>query len=148
MTNQEIFDLMERFEHSKLQSMKLSCQDFSIELCRPEPAPVYAAAPAAAMPASPAPAAPAAVPAAAGAEEAPAITAPLVGTYYAASAPDQAPFVSAGDKVSKGQTVCLIEAMKMMSEVPAPCDCIIEEVLKANGELVSFGEPLFRYKPC
>ena len=131
MTNQEIFDLMDRFERSKLQSMKLSCQDFSIELCRPEPAPVYAAAPAAA-----------------GAEEAPAITAPLVGTYYAASAPDQAPFVSAGDKVSKGQTVCLIEAMKMMSEVPAPCDCIIEEVLKANGELVSFGEPLFRYKPC
>ena len=148
MTNQEIFDLMDRFERSKLQSMKLSCQDFSIELCRPEPALVYAAAPAAAMPASPAPAAPAAVPAAAGAEEAPAITAPLVGTYYAASAPDQAPFVSAGDKVSKGQTVCLIEAMKMMSEVPAPCDCIIEEVLKANGELVSFGEPLFRYKPC
>lgn len=148
MTNQEIFDLMDRFERSKLQSMKLSCQDFSIELCRPEPAPVYAAAPAAAMPASPAPAAPAAVPAAAGAEEAPAITAPLVGTYYAASAPDQAPFVSAGDKVSKGQTVCLIETMKMMSEVPAPCDCIIEEVLKANGELVSFGEPLFRYKPC
>lgn len=148
MTNQEIFDLMDRFERSKLQSMKLSCQDFSIELCRPEPAPVYAAAPAAAMPASPAPAAPAAVPAAAGAEEAPAITAPLVGTYYAASAPDQAPFASAGDKVSKGQTVCLIEAMKMMSEVPAPCDCIIEEVLKANGELVSFGEPLFRYKPC
>ena len=148
MTNQEIFDLMDRFERSKLQSMKLSCQDFSIELCRPEPAPVYAAAPAAAMPASPAPAAPAAVPAAAGAEEAPAITAPLVGTYYAASAPDQAPFVSAGDKVSKGQTVCLIEAMKMMSEVPAPCDCVIEEVLKANGELVSFGEPLFRYKPC
>lgn len=148
MTNQEIFDLMDRFERSKLQSMKLSCQDFSIELCRPEPAPVYAAAPAAAMPASPAPAAPAAVPAAAGAEEAPAITAPLVGTYYAASAPDHAPFVSAGDKVSKGQTVCLIEAMKMMSEVPAPCDCIIEEVLKANGELVSFGEPLFRYKPC
>lgn len=148
MTNQEIFDLMDRFERSKLQSMKLSCQDFSIELCRPEPAPVYAAAPAAAMPASPVPAAPAAVPAAAGAEEAPAITAPLVGTYYAASAPDQAPFVSAGDKVSKGQTVCLIEAMKMMSEVPAPCDCIIEEVLKANGELVSFGEPLFRYKPC
>lgn len=146
MTNQEIFDLMDRFERSKLQSMKLTCQDFSIELCRPEPAPVYAA-PAAAMPVPAASAAPAA-PAAAPAEEAPAITAPLVGTYYAASAPDQAPFVAAGDKVSKGQTVCLIEAMKMMSEVPAPCDCVIEEVLKANGELVSFGEPLFRYKPC
>ena len=146
MTNQEIFDLMDRFERSKLQSMKLSCQDFSIELCRPEPAPVYAAAPAAAMPASPAPAAPAAVPAAAGAEEAPAITAPLVGTYYAASAPDQAPFVSAGDKVSKGQTVCLIEAMKMMSEIPAPADCVVEEVLARDGEAVGFGEPLFRIR--
>lgn len=147
MTNQEIFDLMDRFERSKLQSMKLSCQDFSIELCRPEPAPVYAAPVSAAAPAAPvtAPAAPAAAPAQ---EEAPAISAPLVGTYYAASAPDQAPYVAVGDKVSKGQTVCLIEAMKMMSEVPAPCDCVIEEVLKANGELVSFGEPLFRYKPC
>jgi len=149
MTNQEIFDLMDRFERSKLQSMKLSCQDFSIELCRPEPAPVYAAPAVVAAPAAPAvSAAPVAAPAAAPAEEGPAITAPLVGTYYAASAPDQPPFVAVGDKVSKGQTVCLIEAMKMMSEVPAPCDCIIEEVLKANGELVSFGEPLFRYKPC
>lgn len=149
MTNQEIFDLMDRFERSKLQSMKLSCQDFSIELCRPEPAPVYAAPAVVAAPVAPAvSAAPVAAPAAAPAEEGPAITAPLVGTYYAASAPDQPPFVAVGDKVSKGQTVCLIEAMKMMSEVPAPCDCIIEEVLKANGELVSFGEPLFRYKPC
>lgn len=149
MTNQEIFDLMDRFERSKLQSMKLSCQDFSIELCRPEPAPVYAAPAVVAAPAAPAvSAAPVAAPAAAPAEEGPAITAPLVGTYYAASAPDHPPFVAVGDKVSKGQTVCLIEAMKMMSEVPAPCDCIIEEVLKANGELVSFGEPLFRYKPC
>ena len=52
------------------------------------------------------------------------------------------------DRVSKGQTVCLIEAMKMMSEVPAPCDCVIESVCKSNGELVAFGEPLFRYRPC
>ena len=149
MTNQEIFDLMDRFERSKLQSMKLSCQDFSIELCRPEPAPVYAAPAVVAAPAAPAvSAAPVAAPAAAPAEEGPAITVPLVGTYYAASAPDQPPFVAVGDKVSKGQTVCLIEAMKMMSEVPAPCDCIIEAVLKDNGELAAFGEPLLRYKPC
>ena len=91
-----------------------------------------------------APAASAAAPAPA--EELPAITAPLVGTFYAAPAPDQAPFVLPGDRVSKGQTVCLIEAMKMMSEVPAPCDCVIEEVLKAGGKLVSFEEPLFRYR--
>ena len=52
------------------------------------------------------------------------------------------------DTFPKGQTVCLIEAMKMMSEVPAPCDCVIESVCKSNGELVAFGEPLFRYRPC
>lgn len=151
MTNQEIFDLMDRFERSNLQSMKLSMQDFSIELSHPAPAAAPAvipmAAPAAAVSAAPATPAPAAAEApAASAPEAPAITAPLVGTYYAASAPDQPPFVAVGDRVSKGQTVCLIEAMKMMSEVPAPCDCVIEEILKANGELVAFGEPLFHYR--
>ena len=149
MTNEEIYDLMDRFERSKLQSLKLSREGFSIELCRPAPAPaapVFAAAPAP-VPAASAAAAPAAAPAPVQ-EEAPAVTAPLVGTFYAAPAPDQAPFVAVGDRVKKGQTVCLIEAMKMMSEVPAPCDCVIEEILKSSGELVSFGEPLIRYKPC
>ena len=140
MTNQEIFDLMDRFQRSSLRAMKLSCQDFSIELEQG----------AAAAPAAPAPAAVPAPPAAAPAPQAegPVISAPLVGTYYAAPAPEQPPFVAAGDRVKKGQTVCLIEAMKMMSEVPAPCDCVIEEVLKANGELAAFGEALFRYRPC
>lgn len=146
MTNQEIFDLMDRFERSNLQSMKLSMQDFSIELSHPAPVAVPAVI-SGVSGAAAAPAAPAAAEApAASAPEAPAITAPLVGTYYAASAPDQPPFVAVGDRVSKGQTVCLIESMKMMSEVPAPCDCVIEEILKANGELVAFGEPLFHYR--
>ena len=114
--------------------------DFSIELEQGA-----AAAPAAAAPAA-VPAPPAAAPAPQA--EGPVISAPLVGTYYAAPAPEQPPFVAAGDRVKKGQTVCLIEAMKMMSEVPAPCDCVIEEVLKANGELAAFGEALFRYRPC
>ena len=149
MTNEEIYDLMDRFERSALQSLKLSREGFSIELCRAAPAPaapVFAApaAPVYAAPAAPAPAAPAAP----AQEEMSAVTAPLVGTFYAAPAPDQAPFVAVGDRVKKGQTVCLIEAMKMMSEVPAPCDCVIESVCKSNGELVAFGEPLFRYKPC
>lgn len=138
MTNQEIYDLIACFERSSLQTMKLSRQDFSIELTRggaPAAVPVSAAAPAAV----------AAAPARA---EEPAITAPLVGTFYAAPAPDQPPFVSVGDRVKKGQTVCLIEAMKMMSEVPAPCDCVIEAVLKADGELAAFGEALLRYRPC
>ena len=140
MTNQEIFDLMDRFQRSSLRAMKLSCQDFSIELEQGA-----AAAPAAAAPAA-VPAPPEAAPAPQA--EGPVISAPLVGTYYAAPAPEQPPFVAAGDRVKKGQTVCLIEAMKMMSEVPAPCDCVIEEVLKANGELAAFGEALFRYRPC
>ena len=150
MTNQEIYDLMDRFERGTLQSLKLSQEGFSIELTRAAPAPaapVFAAgAPVYAAPA--APAAPAAAAPSPLQEEANTVTAPLVGTFYAAPAPDQAPFVAVGDRVKKGQTVCLIEAMKMMSEVPAPCDCVIEEILKDSGTLVSFGEPLIRYKPC
>ncbi len=135
MTNQEIFDLMDRFQRSSIQTMKLSTQEFTIELSRggvpASAAPVAAAAPA------PAPEADGKV-----------VTAPLVGTFYAAPAPEKPPFVQAGDRVKKGDTLCLIEAMKMMSEIPAPCDCVIEAVLKESGELVSFGEPLLRYKPC
>ena len=141
MTNQEIYDLIACFERSSLQTLRLSRQDFSIELSRGGSAAAAPAAPAA-MTAS------AAVSAAPREADGEAITAPLVGTFYAAPAPDQPPFVSVGDRVKKGQTVCLIEAMKMMSEVPAPCDCIIEAVLKENGELAAFGEPLLRYKPC
>ena len=140
MTNQEIFALMDRFEGSSLQTMKLSTEGFSIELSR--------AAAQSAAPVQTAAAPQTAAPAPAKKEDAPAITAPLVGTFYAAPAPDQAPFVAVGDTVKKGQTVCLIEAMKMMSEVAAPFDCVIEEVVKASGELVAFGEPLFRCKPC
>ena len=140
MTNQEIYDLIACFERSSLQTLRLSRQDFSIELSRGGAAAAAPAAPAA-MPA------PAAAPAPREADGE-AITAPLVGTFYAAPAPDQPPFVKVGDRVKKGQTVCLIEAMKMMSEVPARCDCIIEAVLKDNGELAAFGEPLLRYKPC
>lgn len=140
MTNQEIYDLIACFERSSLQTLRLSRQDFSIELSRGGAAAAAPVAPAA-MPA------PAAAPAPREADGE-AITAPLVGTFYAAPAPDQPPFVKVGDRVKKGQTVCLIEAMKMMSEVPAPCDCIIEAVLKDNGELAAFGEPLLRYKPC
>ena len=137
MTNQELYELMTRFDASDLQKLKLSQGDFQIELGKAAPAA------AAAVPAS---AAPAAVPEKK--EEAPAVTAPLVGTFYAAPAPEQPPFVTPGDQVKKGQTVCLLEAMKTMIEVPAPCDCVIGEMLKANGELAAFGEALMRYTPC
>ena len=137
MTNQELKNLLASFEGSSLSKLKLSTQEFTIELERSltaAPA-VPASAPALAVPAPKAP-------------EGETVTAPMVGTFYAASAPEQPPFVKVGDRVRKGQPVCLLEAMKMMSEIPAPCDCEITAVLKENGALVSFGEPLFRYQPC
>ena len=139
MTNQEIFDLIACFDRSGLTSLRLTRQDVTIEMTSGGAVP--AAAPA------PSPAA-ASAPAAAPAPEGEVITAPMVGTCYAAPGPDQPPFVQAGDWVSRGQTLCLMEAMKMMSEVTAPCDCVIREVLLKNGELAEFGQPLFRYQPC
>lgn len=141
MTNQEIFELMARFDASGITTFKLTTKDCALELGKGGAAVLPAAAPAGA----PAPAA-AAAPAPAAQPEGPCITAPLVGTFYAASAPDAAPFVQVGDKVKKGQTVCLMEAMKMMNEVHAPCDCTIEAILQEDGALVSFGDPLIRYR--
>ena len=140
MSNQEIFELMARFDASAATSFKLTTKDFSLELGKGggAAAPVYAA-PAAQ-------AAPAAAPAPVSEPEGLFITAPLVGTFYAASAPDAAPYVQVGDHVKKGQTVCLMEAMKMMNEVHAPCDCTIEAILQEDGALVSFGDPLIRYR--
>lgn len=141
MTNQEIFELMSRFDQSGITTFKLTTKDVTLELSKG-----LAAVPAAPA-AGPAPATPAPTVAAAPAlPEGPCITAPLVGTFYAASAPDAAPFVKVGDKVKKGQTVCLMEAMKMMNEVQAPCDCVIEAILQEDGALVSFGDPLIRYR--
>ena len=141
MSNQEIFELMARFDASAATSFKLTTKDFSLELGKGggAAAPVYAA------PAAQA-ATPAAAPAPVSEPEGLFITAPLVGTFYAASAPDAAPYVQVGDHVKKGQTVCLMEAMKMMNEVQAPCDCVIEAVLQQDGALVSFGDPLIRYR--
>lgn len=143
MEKQDLFELMDRFARSGLQRMALQDGDFTLELEKPQPAAVAApAAPAAAAAVAVAAAAPAA------AEPAPAgefIKAPLVGTYYAASSPEAAPYVQVGDRVAKGQTVCLIEAMKTMNEIPAPCDLVVEEILADNGALVSFDAPIIRY---
>lgn len=137
MTNQEIFELLERFDRSTALGLKLTRDGCSLELDRRGVAAV-ASAPAA-------PSAPAAAPTAV-AEEALWVRAPLVGSYYAAPAPEKPPFVRPGDRVTKGQTLCLIEAMKMMSEVIAPCDCVIEEILQSDGALLAFDAPLFRYR--
>ena len=74
------------------------------------------------------------------------IKSPMVGTFYRAPAPDAAPFVKEGDKVKKGDTLCIIEAMKIMNEIEAEFDCEILEILVENGEPVEFDTPLFRVK--
>ena len=139
----EIKALMDRFDTSACTVLELEEGNLRLRLEKGT-APVSVAPEIQAAPAAPGAAAPQPAPA----EEGQTLNAPLVGTYYAAPAPGQPPVVSVGDRVKKGQPLCLIEAMKMMSEIPAPCDCVIEEVLKADGQLAAFDEPLFRYQPC
>jgi len=74
------------------------------------------------------------------------ITSPMVGTFYQAPSPDSPPYVKVGDKVKKGQTLCIIEAMKIMNELEAEFDMEILEVLVEDGQPVEFDTPLFRVK--
>jgi len=75
------------------------------------------------------------------------ITSPMVGTFYAAPAPDKPPYVKPGDRVKKDTVVCIIEAMKLFNEIEAEVDGEIVEVLVQNGQLVEYGQPLFLVKP-
>lgn len=72
------------------------------------------------------------------------ITAPLVGTFYCASGPGEAPFVEVGQSVKAGDVVGIIEAMKLMNEITATCDGVVEEVLVEDGEMVEFAKSLIR----
>ena len=74
------------------------------------------------------------------------ILAPIVGTFYSAAAPDVPAYVKVGDHVKAGQTVCILEAMKLMNEIQADYDCEIEAVLVSNEQKVEYGQPLFRVK--
>jgi len=135
MTNQEIYELIACFDRSTIQEMKLAKNDFSIELSRG----TVQVQESVAVPASTSAVEP-------NHEAEKLISAPLVGTYHASPAPGKAPFVVEGDRVNKGCPVCLIEAMKMMSEITAPCDCVIEQLMQQDGKLVAFDAPLFRYR--
>ncbi|MCP2040100.1 acetyl-CoA carboxylase biotin carboxyl carrier protein [Neisseria sp. HSC-16F19] len=108
--------------------------------------PVYAAPTANAAPAP----APVAVAAAAPAEAAPAakdlskaLKSPMVGTFYRAASPSAPAFVEVGQSVNAGDTLCIIEAMKLMNEIEADRSGVIKEILVANGQPVEYGEPLF-----
>lgn len=76
-----------------------------------------------------------------------AVTSPMVGTFYLSPAPGEPAFVETGDRVSADQTVCIVEAMKIMNEVAAKVAGIVERILVENGEPVEFGQPLFAIRP-
>jgi len=102
--------------------------------------PTVAAAPAQPAASTPAEGAPAPAPAA---ETRHTIKAPMVGTFYRASAPDAKPFVEVGQAIKEGETVCIIEAMKLMNEIEADISGSIVEILVENGQPVEYGQPLF-----
>ena len=72
------------------------------------------------------------------------IKSPMVGVFYAAPSPDRGPFVTVGSRVREGDTLCIIEAMKLMNEITAECDGEIVDVCAANGDVVEFGQTLFK----
>ena len=107
-------------------------------LAQPPPSAPQAAPQAISAPAPPAPAAPA---------DEHIIKSPIVGTFYAGPSPDAGPFVRVGDFVEAGQTVCIIEAMKLMNEIEADISGEVARVMVENGQPVEYGEPLFALRP-
>ena len=76
------------------------------------------------------------------------LNSPIVGTFYRSPSPDAAPYVDVGSRVKKGQTLCIVEAMKVMNEIESEIDAEVVEVLVASGQPVEFGEVLFRLRPA
>ena len=162
--------LIEAVDGSGIDSLEINRAGTRIRIAKtPPPAPITAAAPAlssvvaapalapvpAAAPA--APAAPAATAAAPAATEAPAsgapatklveVKSPMVGTFYRAPAPEAPPYVEVGSVVKKGQTLCILEAMKLMNELECEVDGIVREILVENTDPVEYGQVLFRIEP-
>lgn len=151
--------LIEALDRSSLSELSYSQQDGTkVTLRKNAPvvaaaAPVYAPAPVAAVPVAPVAAAPAPVASApaAKAEDSTAglleIKSPMVGTFYRTPSPDAAPFVSEGSSVTKGQTVCIVEAMKLMNEIESEVSGTIVKVCLENEAPVEFGTVLYLVKP-
>ena len=158
MDAKELRELIEMISRSNFATFELERGDFKLKLVKtasaqavPAPAPAAAAiplpAPAAPGPAAPvvaAPAAPAPAPAAtAGLVD---LTSPIVGTFYRQGSPGSPAFAEVGDRVKKGQVLCIVEAMKLMNEIESEIDAEVVEILVANGQPVEFGEVLFRLR--
>ena len=137
--------LMDALASKKLGEVSIEAEGVKIRVKASAPAPVIAAA------ASPAPAAQSAAPAAsAESETAPAddipagtqVKSPLVGTFYSAPSPDEPPFVLVGQEVKEGDTLCIIEAMKVMNEIKAPCSGKVVRIMAQPGDLVEYNQLL------
>jgi acetyl-CoA carboxylase biotin carboxyl carrier protein len=76
------------------------------------------------------------------------VRAPMVGTFYRAPSPEAPPYVEAGDRVRKGQTLCILEAMKLMNEIESELDGVVRAILAESGEPVEYGQPLFELEPA
>ena len=147
MDFKEIKELIRVFDKSELNKLKVKDENFEIALQKGfeggtvvTTAPVAAVAPVAVLAA-----APVAAPVSLNVEEnlGDTIDAPMIGTFYASPSPEASDFVKVGDTVSKGQTLCILEAMKIMNEVEAEFDCKIVKILIEDGNPVEYDMPLF-----
>ncbi|EFE56731.1 acetyl-CoA carboxylase, biotin carboxyl carrier protein [Streptococcus oralis] len=162
MNLNEIKDLMAQFDQSSLREFSYKNGTDELQFSKNEArmaseAPAQVAPVPTAVAASPVVSAPSA-PVESAVEEAPApaettvapegdvVESPLVGVAYLAAGPDKPAFVTVGDSVKKGQTLVIIEAMKVMNEIPAPKDGVVTEILVSNEEMVEFGKGLVRIK--
>lgn len=154
-TIDEIKEIITALDNSSVTEVELTCGNgekiklkkrSEVKLVAAEPIEV----PAAPMVIPAAPAAPTApdvpVAEAAPVAEGKEIKSPMVGVFYAAASPDSAPYVQVGQAVKKGDTLCVIEAMKLMNEINAEESGVITEICVKNGDLVQFGQPLFKIK--
>ena len=148
MDIRKVKKLIELLDESGIAEIEITEGEESVRISRYAPGTAVAAAPVAM--AAPAPAALAAAPAAAAApaeaaepeEDGFEVTAPMVGTFYAASSPGAAPYVQVGDRVNEGDTLCIIEAMKMMNQIEADVSGVVKSIRLQNGEPVEFGQTL------
>ena len=154
LDHEQLHRLLEALGESDIQEFRLEGDDFRLEIRRNLPgqavmAPVMPA-PVAAAPAPVAPAEPASAPPASTATRSDLleVTAPMVGTFYRAPAPGEPSFVEVGSRINVGQTVCILEAMKLMNELESEVGGEVVEILVDNGTPVEFGQVLMRVRPA
>ena len=153
MDIRKVKKLIELLDDSGIAEIEITEGEESVRISRYASGPAVMAAPAPApVAAAPAPAMASAAAASSADAPAPAetpeedgyeVTAPMVGTFYAASSPGAAPFVQVGDRVNEGDTLCIIEAMKMMNQIEADVSGVVKSIRLQNGEPVEFGQVMF-----